>query len=81
MKVVSDSTWDWRKFILRTMFIAFTQSKMDYVALAWQPWLSKTNMTRLDTLQNQALWIVTGQLMSTPLEALRLEANIPAILR
>ena len=49
---------------------------MDYAAPAWQPWLSNTNMTHLEALQNPALHIVNGQLVSTPLDALRKEANV-----
>ena len=70
MKVVSHSTWGWRKSTLITMFFAYIQSKLDYAAPAWQPWLSATNMSRLDTLQNRTLRIATGQLVSTPLEPL-----------
>ena len=44
---------------------------MDYAAPAWQPWISNTNMTRLEALQNRALRIVTG-----PLDALRKKANV-----
>ena len=51
-------------------------SKLDYAAPAWQPWLSKTNLTNLDRLQNCSLRLITGQLVSTPLEALRLEADV-----
>ena len=37
---------------------------------AWQPWLSETNFTNLDRLQNCSLCLITDQLVSTPLEAL-----------
>ena len=51
-------------------------SKLDYAAPAWQPWLSKTNLTNLDRLQNCSLRLITGQLVSTPLEALWLEVDV-----
>ena len=51
-------------------------SKLDYAAPAWQPWLSKTNLTNLDCLQNRSLQLITGKLVSTPLEALWLEADV-----
>ena len=51
-------------------------SKLDYAAPAWQPWLSNTNITSLDRLQNQALSLITGQLVSTPLEALHIESAV-----
>ena len=48
----------------------------DYATPAWQPWLSGTNFSCLDSLQNCSLWLITGHLVSTPLEALRLEADV-----
>ena len=51
-------------------------SKLDYAAPAWQPWLSDTNLSCLDHLQNCSLRLITGQLVSTPLEALHLEVNV-----
>ena len=51
-------------------------SKLDYAAPAWQPWLSDTNLSCLDRLQNRSLWLITGQFVSTPLVALNLEANV-----
>ena len=57
-------------------FHALVHSKLDYTAPAWQPWLSDTNLSSLDCLQNHSLRLITGQLVSTPLEALRLEADV-----
>ena len=57
-------------------FHAFVRSKLNYVAPAWQPWLSDTNLSCLDCLQNRSLGLITSQLVSTPLEALRLEASV-----
>ena len=57
-------------------FHALVCSKLDYTAPAWQPWLSDTNLSSLDCLQNHSLQLITGQLISTPLEALRLEAYV-----
>ena len=51
-------------------------SKLDYAAPAWQPWLSNTNLSSLDCLQDHSLRLITGQLVSTPLETLRLEADV-----
>ena len=76
LQAVAHSKWGWQKHNLRSIFFAFVRSRLDYAAPAWQPWISTTNMERLDRLQNRALRLVTGQLLSTPLEALRLEANV-----
>ena len=41
-------------------------------------WRIYSLMCHLDTLQNRALRIATGQLVSTPLKALQLEAKVPS---
>ena len=52
------------------------RSKLDYVAPAWKPRLSVTSLSCLDRIQNRSLRLITGQLVSTPLKALRLEAEV-----
>lgn len=78
IKAVSHSTWGWKKSTLKTMLFAYICSKMDYAAPAWQPWLSNTNMARMESFQNYALHIATSQFVSTPVEALQMEANVPS---
>ena len=72
--VTAHASWGWQKPSWRTAFHALVCSKLDYSAPAWQPWLSNTNS--LDHIQNQALRLITGQLVSTPLKSLRLESGI-----
>ena len=74
--VTTHASWGWCKPLLWTVFHALVCSRLGYTAPAWQPWLSNTNITSLDHLQNQALRLIPGQLVSTPLEALRLEFNV-----
>ena len=69
-------SWGWRRSTLKMDFHALVHSKLDYAAPAWPPWLSDTNLSCLDCLQNRSLQLITGQLVSTPLEALRLEADV-----
>ena len=57
-------------------FHALICSKADYSATAWQSWLSNTNLSYLDCLQNRSLLLIMGQLVSTSLEALQLEADV-----
>ena len=70
------ASWDWQKLLLSTAFNALVCSKLDYATPTWQPGLSNINITSLDHLQNQALCLITGQLVSTLLECLRLESGI-----
>ena len=57
-------------------FHALLRSKLDYAAPAWQSWLSATDLSCLDRLQSHSLWLITGHLVSTPLEVWRLEADV-----
>ena len=57
-------------------FHALVRSKLDCAAPAWKPWLSDTNLSCLDRLENRSLRLITGQLVSTPLQALRLGAYV-----
>ena len=70
------TSWGWCRSTPKMAFHALVCSKLDYAAPAWQPWLSETNLTNLDRLQNRSLRLITGQLVSTPLEALQLEADV-----
>ena len=51
------TSWGWNKLI---------HNKSDYAGPAWQPWLSATNLSCLERLQNRSLQLITGQLVSTP---------------
>ena len=57
-------------------FHALICSKLDNAAPTWKPWHSYTNLSRLNRPQNHSLQLMTGQLVSTLLEALRLEADV-----
>jgi hypothetical protein len=76
LAVLSNSSWGWRKDELRVIYSTFIRSKMDYAGSAWQPWLSKSNCEALERVQNKALRLITGQLISSPVEALRAEAGV-----
>ena len=67
IRATAHTSWGWRRTTLKMAF---------HAAPAWQPWLSETNLTNLDRLQNRSLRLITGQLVCTPLEALRLEADV-----
>jgi hypothetical protein len=79
LAMVGSREWGWSRESLRTVYQATIGSVLNYCGPGWQPWLSETNVKSLDACQNRALRIVTGQLQSTPLEALRLEAEVPSM--
>ena len=75
---VSNSQWGWDKYHIGQLYFAYMRSKMDYSGAGWQPWLSETSIGVLERTQNKALRMMTGQLKSSPVEALRLESGIPS---
>ena len=73
---LASKEWGWRKKHLRQVYITTQRTVLDYAAPAWQPWLSNTSMNKLETAQNAALRLVTGQYRSTPVEALRKKSSV-----
>ena len=76
LRAVAHSSWGWRKSDLRRVFSSHIRSVMNYAGAAWQPWLSDTNVSALETAQNRCLRIITTQSATTPTEALRAESGI-----
>jgi ribonuclease HI len=79
INALANRDWGWRKHLLRRVFITFQLPLLTYSAAAWHPFLSSSNMDALDRAQNRVLRAITGQLSSTPLEALRLEAGVSSL--
>ena len=75
-RATAHTSWDWSRSTLKMAFHALVCSKIDCAAPVWQSWLSDTNLSSLDRLQNHFLRLITSQLVSIPLEALQLEADV-----
>ena len=75
-RATGHTSWGCLRSTLKMAFHALICSKLDYAASAWQPWLSTTNLSCLDCLQNRSLFLITGQLVFLPIKALRLEADV-----
>ena len=76
LKAVSHSEWGWPKKTPKALYHAFVSSHLSYAGAGWQPYICAENQKKLNRLQNKALRAITGQFLSTPVEALRLEAGI-----
>ena len=72
IRAIAHTSWGRHRSTLKIAFHALIRSIFDYAAPAWQPWLSATNLSCLDCLQNRSLRLITGQLVSAALEALSL---------
>ena len=64
IKATAHTSWGWRCSNLKMTFHVLICRKLDYAAPALQPWLSATNLSCLDHLQNRSLPLITGQLIS-----------------
>jgi hypothetical protein len=72
---LSGSNWGWSSDLLRKVYQTSLLSGATYAGGGWLPWLSATSVETLDRAQNRCLRIITGQLASTPTDALRVEAR------
>ena len=70
------TTWRWRPADLRTIYIATQRSLAEYGSQVWAPWLSKSNLGKLESAQLNAARAITGHLRSTPREFVLKEAHL-----
>ncbi len=76
LSCVAHSKWGWKKEQVMQIYNCQVKSRMDYAGFAWQTYLSKHNMSRLETIQNRAIRIATGQYQRCPSEAKRAEVGV-----
>jgi ribonuclease HI len=50
-----------------------------YAGAAWHPWISATNLDKLEGVQRYACRAISGQVRSTPSDATTLETDLPLI--
>ena len=55
LSAISGSDWGWQKQVLRRVYLGHFKSIFDYSAAGWQPWISASNVKKIDTVQNTAL--------------------------
>ena len=75
---LASKKWGWSCGSLRRIFLAMINTMLNYCGAVRQPWLAKTNVLILESVQNRALRVMTGHMSDTPLECLRLEAALPS---
>ena len=64
---------------LRATYIATGRSALEYAAAALLPWVSSSTMEKLEACQQFAGRAITGQVKTTPVEAILAENNLPKI--
>jgi hypothetical protein len=75
LTALSGSDWSWPSDLLRKVYQTSLLSGATYAGGGWLPWLSASSVDTLDQAQNRNLRIITRQLVSTPTDALRVEAG------
>ena len=77
--MLAHSEWGWRLDDLQVINNTFIRSKMFYSAAAWMPYLSDSRIDELDRFQNKTMRTMTGQLKSSPIEAVRADCGIQSM--
>ena len=65
LRALGGTTWGWQPVDLRTIYIATQRPLAEYGSQAWAPWLSKSNLGKLESAQLNAARAITGHLRST----------------
>ena len=79
LRVVGGTPWGWQGQDLRTVCIATQRSVAEYAAAALTPWLSSSNIEKLERTQLLAARAITHHVRSTPTEAVLYEADLPRL--
>ena len=65
IKAISGTDWGQHKEVLCNTYKQFTRPIIEYASPAWAPTVSKTNIDKLQRIQNQALRLCTGHTRDT----------------
>ena len=76
---ISASSWGPSKESLSVLYKSFLRSLLTYASPGWFPFLSATNVTKLERLHRAASRAITGCLSSSPIPLLLTEASLPPL--
>ena len=78
MKSFSSSSWGASHVVLRRFYIAYIRAKLCYCCPAFSI-ASKTQLSKLNKIQNACMRLTLGAMKSTPILSLEAETNIPPL--
>ena len=78
LRAVAGSSWGASREILLRLHTQYIRSKITYGSAAFSS-ASKTNIGKLETIQNAALRVALGARKTSPVKALQVDANIPPL--
>ena len=79
IRCISASSWGPSKESLSLLYKSFLRFLLTYASLGWFPFLSVTNLTKLERLHRAASRAITGCLSSSPIPLLLTEASSPPL--
>ena len=79
LRCISASSWGPSKESLSVLYKSFLRPLLTYASPGWFPFLSATNITKLECLHRAASRAITGCLLSSPIPLLLTEASLPPL--
>ena len=79
LRCISASSWGPSKESLSLLYKSFLRPLLTYASPGWFPFLSVTNVTKLERLHQAASRAITGCLLSSPIPILLTEASLPPL--
>ena len=79
LRCISASSWGPSKESFSVLYKSFLRSLLTYASPEWFPFLSATNLTKLERLHQAASRAITGCLSSSPITLLFSEASLPPL--
>ena len=76
LRKLTSTSWGYDHQTLRVTYIAIGRSKVEYGASLWLPWISNSTSENPERSPRYAGRAITGQLRTTPAEAILAEANL-----
>ena len=80
LKSLASSKWGASTRILRLFYISYIRAKIDYGAILYGN-ASKTNLDKLEKVQNMCMRVILGAWKTTPILSLQAETNLPPLRR
>ena len=79
LRCISASSWGPSKESFSVLYKSFLRPFLTYASPGWFPFLSATNITKLERLHRAASRAITGCLSSSPIPLLLIEASLPSL--
>ena len=79
LRCISAFSWGPSKESLSVLYKSFLRSLLTYASPGWFPFLSATNITKLERLHRAASRAITGCLSSSPIPLLLTKASLPPL--